>query len=69
MQLKNTVAILTALIASTRDGNLLRRVLTPIDVAYTILSVIQNPMMTGELIRLDGGAHVGKANPREAPKQ
>ena len=35
------------------------------DVACTILSIIQNPIMTGELIRLDLGAHVGKANPRE----
>jgi len=53
------------LVKNMQDSNLLRRILKPSDVAYTILSVIQNPMMTGELIRLDAGAHVGKANPRE----
>lgn len=54
-----------ALVKSMQDGNLLNKVLKPEDVAYTILSIIQNPVMTGELIRLDQGAHVGKANPRE----
>lgn len=54
-----------ALIKSMQDGNLLGRTLTPKDVAYTILSIIQNPVMTGELIRIDAGAHIGKANFRE----
>jgi len=54
-----------ALVKSMQEGNLLRRVLRPSDVAYTILTIIQNPVMTGELIRLDAGAHIGKANPRD----
>ena len=54
-----------ALVKSMQDNNLLRKVLRPSDVAYTILSIIHNPVMTGELIRLDAGAHIGKANPRE----
>jgi len=54
-----------ALVKSMQGSNLLRRVLTPVDVAQTIMSIILNPVMTGELIRLDAGAHVGKANPRE----
>jgi 3-oxoacyl-[acyl-carrier protein] reductase len=54
-----------ALIKSMQESNLLKKVLTPADVAFTILSIIQNPMITGELIRLDGGAHIGKANPRD----
>lgn len=53
------------LLNSIQEGNLLKRVLRPSDVAYTILSIIQNPVMTGELIRLDAGAHIGKANLRE----
>jgi len=53
-----------ALVASMKSSNLLNRVLQPIDVANTILSIIQNPVMTGELIRLDAGMHVGKSNPR-----
>jgi 3-oxoacyl-[acyl-carrier protein] reductase len=51
-----------ALVNSVKEGNLLNRVLKPIDVATMILSVIKNPVMTGEIIRLDAGAHVGKAN-------
>ncbi|MFN7097064.1 MAG: SDR family NAD(P)-dependent oxidoreductase [Gammaproteobacteria bacterium] len=47
-----------------RENNLLRRILEPNDVALAILSVIGNPAMTGELIKLDAGAHIGKANPR-----
>ncbi len=50
-----------SLVNSMRAGNLLSRVLKPIDVASTILSIIQNPVMTGELIRLDAGAHIGQA--------
>lgn len=52
------------LVNSIKESNLLNRVLKPLDVANTILSIIQNPVMTGELIRLDAGMHVGKANPR-----
>jgi 3-oxoacyl-[acyl-carrier protein] reductase len=52
------------LLNNMREGNLLRKILKPMDVATTILGVIQNPMMTGELIRLDIGAHIGKGNPR-----
>ena len=48
-----------------KDSNLLGKILKPEDVAKTILSVIQNPLMTGELVRLDAGAHVGRANPRQ----
>jgi 3-oxoacyl-[acyl-carrier protein] reductase len=47
-----------------RDNNLLRRVLEPNDVARVIISVIDNPAMTGELIKIDAGTHIGKANPR-----
>lgn len=46
------------------DSNLLGRVLEPKDVAAVIISIIENPSMTGELIKLDAGAHIGKANPR-----
>ncbi|PIZ03673.1 MAG: oxidoreductase [Gammaproteobacteria bacterium CG_4_10_14_0_8_um_filter_38_16] len=53
-----------ALVNSMKESNLLNRVLKPADVAQTILSIIHNPVMTGELIRLNAGAHVGKANPR-----
>src|SRR3990167_9402323 len=53
-----------ALIKNMKDGNLLNKILKPADVAQTILSIIHNPVMTGELIRLNAGAHVGKANPR-----
>jgi 3-oxoacyl-[acyl-carrier protein] reductase len=53
------------LITNIKNSNLLRRVLTPQDVANTILSIIKNPVMTGELIRLDSGAHIGIANPRD----
>lgn len=49
-----------------KEGNLLKKVLKPHDVALTILSIIQNPVMTGELIRLDAGAHIGKANFRDS---
>lgn len=54
----------SALVDSVRNNNLLRQVLTPNHVAQTIMSILRNPVMTGELIRLDAGAHVGKANPR-----
>lgn len=57
--------IIQALVKSMREANLLQRVLTPDDVAQTILSIVQNRVMTGELIRLDAGAHIGKANFRE----
>lgn len=53
-----------ALIKSMQDSNLLNRVLKPEDVALTIMSIIENPLMTGELIRLDAGAHIGKSTPR-----
>jgi 3-oxoacyl-[acyl-carrier protein] reductase len=54
-----------ALVQSMQNNNLLRRTLTPHDVAKTIVDIIENPFMTGELIRLDAGAHIGKANYRE----
>ena len=53
------------LIKSMQESNLLKRVLTPADVAFTILHLIKSPVITGELIRLDAGAHVGKANKRD----
>lgn len=53
-----------ALVESMKEKNLLKRVIKPEDVALTILSVIQNPVMTGEIIRLDAGAHIGKSNSR-----
>lgn len=49
---------------SMKDSNLLRRVLEPKDVALSILCTINNPVMTGELIKLDAGMSLGKANPR-----
>jgi 3-oxoacyl-[acyl-carrier protein] reductase len=52
------------LIKTMKENNVLGRVLKPIDVAYTVLSMIQNPCMTGELIRLDAGAHLGRLNPK-----
>ena len=54
-----------SLIKKIQNGNLLNRVLKPEDVAYTVLSIINNPVMTGELVRLDSGAHIGKANTRQ----
>jgi len=53
-----------SLIKKMGESNLLGRVLKPEDVASAILAIIENPGMTGELIRLDAGAHVGVANPR-----
>lgn len=53
------------LVNNMQKSNLLNRVLRPSDVADTILSIVKNPVMTGELIRLDAGAHIGRANPRE----
>jgi len=53
------------LVKSMQRNNLLNRVLTPDDVARTIMGIIDNPCMSGELIRLDSGAHVGQANARE----
>lgn len=54
-----------ALVKSMQDSNLLKRTLKPVDVAKTIMSIVENPVMTGEIIRLDAGAHVGKANYRK----
>ena len=54
-----------SLVKRMQGNNLLKRVLTPNDVAQTILSILQNPVMSGELVRLDAGAHVGQANARE----
>ena len=48
-----------------QDNNLQRRVLKPNDVAMAVMSIINNPGISGELIRLDAGAHIGKANARE----
>lgn len=53
------------LLQNIKANNLLKKVLKPIDVAQTILSIIQNPVMTGELVRLDAGAHIGKASSRD----
>lgn len=44
------------------ENNLLQRVLTPDDVTKAILSMIDNPVMTGEIMRLDAGAHIGKGS-------
>ncbi len=54
-----------ALIKSMQDNNLQRRVLKPNDVAITVMSIINNSGISGELIRLDAGAHIGKANARD----
>lgn len=51
-----------ALKQSMSQNNLLNRVLSPDDVALAILSIIKNPAITGELIRLDAGAHIGSVN-------
>lgn len=48
------------LLKTMRENNLLGKVLTPDDVARTIMDIIDNPVMTGEIIRLDAGAHLGK---------
>ncbi len=53
-----------ALLQTMKEKNLLNRVIKPEDVALAIFSVIQNPVMTGEIIRLDAGAHIGKSNSR-----
>lgn len=53
------------LVRNIQETTLQRRVLKPEDIAMMILSIINNPGISGELIRLDGGAHIGKANPRE----
>lgn len=53
------------LVKSIQENTLQRRVLKPENIAMTILSIINNPGISGELIRLDAGAHIGKANPRE----
>lgn len=42
------------------ENNILGKVLKPEDVAQAIMSLINNPVMTGELIRLDAGAHLGR---------
>jgi 3-oxoacyl-[acyl-carrier protein] reductase len=42
------------------ENNVLGKVLKPEDVAQAIVSLINNPAMTGELIRLDAGAHLGR---------
>jgi 3-oxoacyl-[acyl-carrier protein] reductase len=54
----------SALLGTMKDNNLLFKVLKPENVASLILAIIQNPGMTGELIRLDAGAHIGKGNVR-----
>lgn len=51
------------LVKNISEGNLMGRVLTPEDVANAILYLIDSPM-SGELLRLDCGSHIGKANPR-----
>lgn len=53
-----------ALLQTMKEKNLLNRVIKPEDVALAIFSVIQNPVMAGEIIRLDAGVHIGKANTR-----
>ncbi|MBY0544269.1 MAG: SDR family oxidoreductase [Gammaproteobacteria bacterium] len=57
-------AKLDAIRKSIAENNLLHRVLVPDDVAKVIMSIIDNPAMTGELIKIDAGAHIGKGNPR-----
>ena len=51
-----------ALKASAAARNLLHKALTPENVAIAILSIMDNSAMTGELIRLDAGAHIGIGN-------
>lgn len=59
------------LIKNMQSSNLVGKVLTPEDVARAIVYLIESPMISGELLRLDGGAHIGQANPRDdrAPSQ
>jgi 3-oxoacyl-[acyl-carrier protein] reductase len=52
------------LLNTMKKNNLHQRVLVPDDVARTILQIIENPGMSGEIIRLDMGAHIGQANAR-----
>lgn len=54
----------SSLLNTMKENNLLFRVLKPENVASLILAIVQNPGMTGELIRLDAGAHLGKGNAR-----
>lgn len=41
-----------------KEKNLLKKIIKPKDIAALALSIINNPMMTGELIRVDAGAHI-----------
>ncbi|MCD8542907.1 MAG: SDR family oxidoreductase [Gammaproteobacteria bacterium] len=54
-----------ALLKNMKENNLHSRVLKPENIAQMIMSVILNPGISGELIRMDAGAHIGKANARE----
>ncbi len=46
------------LLEDMRNASLIGKVVKSIDVAQIILSVIQNPVITGELITIDAGAHL-----------
>lgn len=47
------------MVDNIRLGNVLNKVISPQDVARTILMIIDSPAMNGELIRLDLGSHIG----------
>jgi 3-oxoacyl-[acyl-carrier protein] reductase len=49
-----------SMVKDVKQRNLLNQVIQPIDAANMIVSVIKSPGMTGELIRLDSGAHLAK---------
>ncbi|GAB4392676.1 MAG: SDR family oxidoreductase [Gammaproteobacteria bacterium] len=53
-----------ALLQSMQRNNILNKVLKPVDVASLIVSIIDNPAITGEVYRIDAGAHIGSAKPQ-----
>ncbi len=48
-------------VSNMKKTNLLEKTLVPLDVAKAILAIVENPAINGELIRLDAGAHIGRA--------
>lgn len=51
-----------SLLKKIKEQSLLQQVIKPIDVANVIVSIIKASRMTGELIRLDSGAHIIGSN-------
>jgi enoyl-[acyl-carrier-protein] reductase (NADH) len=44
-----------------QDSSALAKVVTPDDIATAALYLINSPSVTGEILRLDAGVHLGKA--------